>query len=88
MRLHLPDDVNPEIIQLSGIKIIHLLDKTIERRNLLKVVEGATKKFYELEVGEAVISADQSSEGRYKPVTVKIKPRVTKHGAPTKTMAN
>jgi hypothetical protein len=82
---HFPDDVNSDIIKLSDVKIVHFLDKTASNPILLKAFEGSADKFYELAVGEAIISADQSSEGKFKPITVSIRPRITKHGAPTKT---
>jgi hypothetical protein len=82
---HMPDDVDPNIIKLSDAKIVHFLDKTVSNPILLKAFEGSIDKFYELDIGEAIVSADQSSEGKFKPITINIRPRLTKHGAPTKT---
>jgi len=82
---HLPDDVDPNIIKLSDIKILHLSDKTVESPILKRIVEGTPVKLHELSVGECIISANISSEGLSKPFFVRIRPRITKHGGATKT---
>jgi hypothetical protein len=83
---HNPGDVDERMIEHSDIKILHFSDKTaLGGAALLKAFHGSKKTWYELRTGEALISADQSSEGPFTPVLVKIRPRLTLHGAPTKS---
>lgn len=83
---HDPDDVEPNVIKLSDIKILYNVDKTALTNTILtRAFEGARKPYYELKVGEALISADKSSEGSFIPVVVSIRPRIILHGAPTRT---
>lgn len=82
---HLPNDVNPKIIHLSDIKIFHSLDKTVNSPILKQILEGTKVKPHELKIGECIICANESSEGSSKPIFVKIRPRITKHGGTTKT---
>ncbi len=82
---HLPDDVDQNIIRLSDIKILHFSDKTVESPILKRIVEGTPVKLHELSTGECIVSANISSEGLSKPIFVRIRPRITKHGGATKT---
>lgn len=82
---HLPNDVDSKIIQLSDIKILHFLDKTVNSPIPKQILEGTKVKPYELKTGECIICANVSSEGLSKPIFVKIRPRITKHGGTTKT---
>jgi len=82
---HFPDDVDDKVIKLADVKIIHFLDKAVGSRILKEVFGDMTKEFSNLDIGKAIISADSSSIGKFEPIKVNIRPRVTKHGAPTKT---
>ena len=82
---HIPQDIHPQIITLSDIKIIHQLDKALQSPVIEKLTKEAERKPYQLKTGEAIIIADKTSKGPYKPITIQIRPRITKHGAPTKT---
>ena len=82
---HDPGDLDERVIELSDIKVLHFTDKTaLKSTTLTKAFESSPKSFYELSTGEALISADYSSEGSFVPLLVSIRPRLTKHGARTK----
>ena len=82
---HDPGDLDEKVIELSDIKVLHFTDKTaLKSATLTKAFESSPKNFYELATGEALISADYSSVGSFVPLLVSIRPRLTKHGAPTK----
>ncbi len=82
---HLPGDVDSKVIELSDIKVLHFSDKTVDSSALKKILEGTQDRLYELNIGEAIICANLSSEGLSKPLRVQIRPRITKHGGATKT---
>jgi hypothetical protein len=82
---HLPDDVDSKIIKLSDIKILHYSDKTVDSSILKRILEATGYRLDKLLTGEAIIFANTSSEGLSHSIRVKIRPRITKHGAPTKT---
>jgi DNA helicase HerA-like ATPase len=82
---HDPGDLDEKVIELSDIKVLHFTDITVKSTALTKAFESSPKSFYELATGEALISADYSSLGSFVPLLVSIRPRLTKHGAPTKT---
>lgn len=82
---HFPDELDDKVIKMADIKVIHFLDKTVSSNNLKRVFGDKAKEFSNLNIGQAFISADQSSLGKFKPIMVNIRPRLTKHGAATKT---
>jgi hypothetical protein len=82
---HFPDDVDQKIIKLADIKMVNFLDITVNNKILGDAFKGKSDQFSKLSIGQAMISADESSMGNFVPVIVDIRPRLTKHGAPTKT---
>jgi len=82
---HLPTDVDSKVIELSDIKILHYTDKTVESTIFKRILEGSKEKLHELERGECIVFSTESSEGLSKPIKVKVRPRITKHGGETKT---
>lgn len=82
---HLPVDVDPKVIELSDIKVLHFTDKTVDSPVLKRILEGKDDRLYKLHTGEAIICANQSSLGLSIPIHVNIRPRVSKHGGATKT---
>lgn len=81
---HFPEDVDDKVISLADVKIVHCLDKTVNRDILDKITEKPPKSFADLKTGEAVIVACDSSRGRNESFLVKIRPRLTKHGGAAK----
>ena len=49
------------------------------------LTKKAEKSPAKLEIGEAIIIADESSEGQAIPILVRIRPRITEHGGTTET---
>jgi len=82
---HLPDDVDSKVIELSDIKILHFTDKTVDSPVLKRILEGTDEKLFRLNTGEAIVCANLSSLGLSVSIRVQIRPRVSKHGAATKT---
>ena len=82
---HLIIDVDPKVIELSDIKVLHFMDKTVDSPVLKKILEGKDDRLFKLHTGEAIVCANQSSLGLSVPIRVQIRPRVSKHGGATKT---
>ena len=81
---HFPEDVDPKVIKGSDVKIIHKSD--VVTSNLLRqVVEGTPTPPYMLNTGDAIIRADKSNLGPDKVLVINVRPRLTHHGAATKT---
>lgn len=81
---HFPDDVDDKVIQLADIKMVNFLDITVNSKILNSAFKDSSVKFSELSVGQTMISADESSLGKFVPVLVNVRPRLTRHGAATK----
>ncbi len=81
---HEPNDIHPKLLTLSDIKVIHHSDITISSRELSKILQDSQVEPKDLKTGQAIICADESSLGNFKPILVNVRPRITKHGAPTK----
>lgn len=81
---HFPEDVDPKIIKGSDIKIFHKSD-VISSNLLRQVVEGTPTPPHQLNTGEAIIRADKSNLGPDRVMVVNVRPRLTHHGAATKT---
>ena len=82
----LPSDVDENVIKLADVKIVHSLDKGEESRLLKRAFGETADKFSELKTGEAYIMGNKSSKGPNLPFSVRIRPRLTHHGAPTKKL--
>ncbi len=82
---HFPDDVDEKVIKLADIKMVNFLDITVNSRILNDAFKGKSEQFSKLNIGQTMISADESSLGKFVPIVVNVRPRLTKHGAPTKT---
>ncbi|MEM0287964.1 MAG: hypothetical protein QXG05_07345 [Nitrososphaerota archaeon] len=82
---HLPDDVDEKVIKLADIKMVNYLDKTENSRILKDAFGGISDQFSKLSPGQTWVLADESSQGRSEPILVDVRPRLTKHGAPTRT---
>jgi membrane-bound metal-dependent hydrolase YbcI (DUF457 family) len=81
---HFPEDVDPKVIKGSDIKVFHKSD--ILSSSLLKrIVSGTEVPPHRLETGQAIIRSDKSVSGPDKVLIVDVRPRLTQHGAPTKT---
>jgi membrane-bound metal-dependent hydrolase YbcI (DUF457 family) len=81
---HFPEDVDPKVIKGSDIKVFHksdILSSVILRR----IVEGTEIEPHMLLTGQALIRADKSISGPDLLLLVNVRPRLTLHGAPTKT---
>jgi len=81
---HFPEDVDPKVIKGSDIKIFHKSD-VISSNLLRQVVEGTPTPPHQLNTGEAIIRADKSNLGPDRVMVVNVRPRLTHHGAATKT---
>ncbi len=81
---HLPDDVDDKVIKLADIKMVNFLDKTVDSKILNAAFKDMTNHFSKLHIGQTLIAADESSLGKFTPIQVDVRPRLTKHGAPTK----
>ena len=81
---HFPEDVDPKAIMGSDIKVFHKSD-ILSSSLLRKIVDGTVVQPHMLETGQAIIRADKSVSGPDKLLVVDIRPRLTQHGAPTKT---
>jgi len=81
---HFPEDVDPKVIKGSDIKIFHKSD-VISSNLLRQVVEGTPTPPHQLNTGEAIIRADKSNLGPDRVMVVNVRPRLTHHGATTKT---
>ncbi|MDP2953844.1 MAG: hypothetical protein Q8O76_11080 [Chloroflexota bacterium] len=82
---HFPDDVDDRVIQLADLKFVYYLDKATTSTILNRAFGHFTDEFSNLRTGEALVAADQSSEGLSKVFRVSVRPRLTKHGGATKT---
>jgi len=84
---HKPDDVSSNVVEFSDVKIIHRMDTLALKhlRDINTLTKKAEKSPDKLEIGEAIIVADESSEGKVVPILVRIRPRITEHGGATKT---
>ncbi len=83
---HFPDDVAEKVISLSDIKMVNTMDITsLHSRVLNDAYKESPIQFSQLTTGQTLICADESSLGKFKPILVNIRPRVTEHGAPTQT---
>jgi DNA phosphorothioation-dependent restriction protein DptH len=81
---HFPEDVDPKVIKGSDIKIFHKSD--VVSSNLLRqVVEGTPTPPHLLNTGEAIIRADKSNLGPDRVLIINVRPRLTHHGAATRT---
>jgi hypothetical protein len=81
---HFPEDVDPKVIKGSDIKIFHKSD-VISSNLLRQVVEGTPTPPHLLNTGEAIIRADKSNLGPDRVLIINVRPRLTHHGAATKT---
>ena len=81
---HFPSDVDDNIIKLADMKVVHYMDKMVDSPILHKGFGTTIKEFSTLSKGQAFIMADQTSVGPSQVLKVSIRPRLTKHGAPTK----
>lgn len=81
---HFPEDIDPKILKLCDLKILHNFD-VLHRSHILKPVIGRSERELDkLRTGEAIICADKSSIEPNACLLVNIRPRLTFHGAPTK----
>ncbi|MFH0850635.1 MAG: hypothetical protein V1924_06840, partial [Candidatus Bathyarchaeota archaeon] len=81
---HFPEDVDPKVIKGSDIKIFHKSD--VVSSNLIRqVVEGTPTPPHLLNTGEAIIRADKSNLGPDRVLIINVRPRITHHGAATRT---
>jgi hypothetical protein len=84
-----PDEVDDRVIREADIKIVHGLYGTFLESKILRRLFGErVNELYTLGTGNAYVVAERTSEGRLKPIKVNIRARITKHGAPTKTLTN
>ena len=69
------------------MKIIHRMDTLAlnHLRDINTLTKKAEKSPDKLNIGEAIIVADESSKGKAVPILVRIRPRITEHGGATKT---
>jgi len=81
---HFPEDVDPKVIKGSDIKIFHKSD-VITSNLLRQVVEGTPTPPHMLNTGEAIIRADKSNLGPDRVLVINVRPRLTHHGAATRT---
>lgn len=81
---HFPEDVDPKVIKGSDTKIFHKSD-VISSNLLRQVVDGTPTPPHQLNTGEAIIRADNSNLGPDRVMVVNVRPRLTHHGAATKT---
>jgi len=81
---HFPEDVDPKVIMGSDIKIFHKSD-ILSSRILKRIVEGTEVSPNMLETGQAIVRADKSTIGPDRVLLIDVRPRLTLHGAPTKT---
>jgi len=84
---HKPNDVSSNVVEFSDVKIIHRMDTlTIKHlRDINELTKKAEKSPDILDIGEAIVVADESSEGKSIPILVRVRPRITEHGGATKT---
>ena len=82
---HFPDDVDEKVIKLADVKVVNFLDITVNSKILNDAFQGRPREFSKMSIGQSMISADESSLGRFIPILVNVRPRITQHGAPTKT---
>jgi hypothetical protein len=81
---HFPEDVDPKVIKGSDVKIFHKSD-IISSSLLRQVVEGTPTPPHMLNTGEAIVRADKSNLGPDRVMVVNVRPRLTHHGAATRT---
>jgi len=81
---HFPEDVDPKVIKGSDVKIFHKSD-IISSSLLRQVVEGTPTPPHQLNTGEAIVRADKSNLGPDRVMVVNVRPRLTHHGAATRT---
>jgi hypothetical protein len=81
---HYPEDVDPKVIKGSDIKVFHKSD-ILSSAILRKIVEGTEIEPHMLLTGQALIRADKSVSSPDLLLLVNVRPRLTLHGAPTKT---
>jgi membrane-bound metal-dependent hydrolase YbcI (DUF457 family) len=81
---HFPEDVDPKVIKGSDIKVFHKSD-ILGSAILRRIVEGTEVEPHMLSTGQALIRADKSVSGPDLLLLVNVRPRLTLHGAPTKT---
>ncbi len=81
---HFPEDVDPKVIMGSDIKVFHKSD-ILSSSILKRIVDGTEVLPHRLETGQAIIRSDKSISGPDRLLLVDVRPRLTQHGAPTKT---
>ena len=82
---HFPDDVDEKVIELADVKMVNFLDVTVNSKILNDAFKEKAHEFSKLNVGETLICADDSTLGKNFPLSVQVRPRLTKHGSATKT---
>lgn len=85
MDTHLPEDVDSKVIKLSDMKFLHFTDKTVDSPILKRILEGTDVKLSKLNIGEAIVCANESSLGLSIPIHIQVRARLSKHGGATKT---
>ncbi len=81
---HFPEDVDPKVIMGSDIKVFHKSD-ILSSSLLRRIVDGTDVEPHLLETGQAIVRSDKSVAGPDRLLVVGVRPRLTQHGAPTKT---
>ena len=81
---HFPVDVDPKVIMGSDIKVFHKAD-ILSSSLLRRIVDGTEVQPHLLETGQAIVRSDKSVAGPDRLLVVDVRPRLTQHGAPTKT---
>jgi membrane-bound metal-dependent hydrolase YbcI (DUF457 family) len=81
---HFPVDVDPKVIMGSDIKVFHKSD-ILSTSLLRKIVDGTDVPPHMLGTGQAIIRSDKSVASPDRLLLVDVRPRLTQHGAPTKT---
>jgi hypothetical protein len=70
---------------MSDVRILHFTDITVELPIISRILRESHANLAQLSAGEAIICANETSLGSSKPILVKIRQRVSKHGGATKT---
>ncbi|MCW3978384.1 MAG: hypothetical protein NWF12_01425 [Candidatus Bathyarchaeota archaeon] len=81
---HFPEDVDPKVIMGSDVKVFHKSD-ILSSSILRRIVDGTEVPPHMLGTGQAIIRSDKSVAGPDRLLLVDVRPRLTQHGAPTKT---
>jgi hypothetical protein len=81
---HFPEDVDSKVIMGSDVKVFHRSD-ILSSSLLRRIVDGTDVPPHMLQTGQAIIRSDKSVSGPDRLLLVDVRPRLTQHGAPTKT---